>query len=129
MEIKKVSPSQPAIKWALIGLVTSIIITYAFQFLNVDPNSPAKYLNFLPLIVFLFLTQNEYKNLLGGYMTFGEGFLSGFLFAVFLGILSAIFTYLYYAILSPEMVDKILVASQAQMAQKGLSQEQMDKAL
>jgi hypothetical protein len=129
MEIKKVSPSQPALKWALIGLVTSIVITYAFQFLNVDPNSPVKYLNFLPFIAFLFLTQKEYKDQLDGYMTFGEGFLSGFLYAVFIGVLSAIFTYVYYAILSPEMVDKILVASQTKMTEQGLSQEQIDKAM
>jgi hypothetical protein len=129
MEVKKVSPSQPAIKWALIALVTSIIITYAFQFLDVDPNSAVKYIGFIPLIVFLFLTQKEYRDLLGGYMTFGEGFLSGFLFAVFLGVLSAIFTYIYYAILSPEMVDKILAASQTKMAEQGLSQDQIDKAL
>ena len=130
MEVKKVSPSQPAIKWAVIALITSIIITYAFQFLNVDPNSPIKYLNFLPFIAFLFLTQKEYRDLLGGYMTFGEGFLSGFLFAIFLGVLSAIFTYLYYAILSPEMIDKTLAASQAKMAeQNNLSQDQIDKAM
>jgi hypothetical protein len=129
MEIKKVSPSQPAIKWALIALVTSIIITYAIQFLNVDPNSAVKYVGFLPLIVFLFLTQKEYRDLLGGYMTFGEGFLSGFLFAVFLGILSAVFTYLYYAILSPEMIDKTLAASQAKMGEQNLSQDQIDKAM
>lgn len=129
MENKKVSASQPAIKWALIGLVTSIVITYAFQFLNADPNSPIKYLNLIPFVIFLFLAQKEYKDLLGGYMTFGEGFLSGFLYAVFAGVLSAIFTYLYYAILSPEMVDKILAASQSKLAEGGMSQDQIDKAM
>jgi hypothetical protein len=129
MEKKKVSASQPAIKWALIGLVTSIVITYAFQFLNTDPNSSIKYLNLIPFIAFLLLAQKEYKDLLGGYMTFGEGFLSGFLYAVFLAILSAIFTYLYYDILSPEMVDKTLAASQTKMEEQKMSQDQIDQAM
>jgi len=129
MTSTKVSPSPTAIKWALIGLVTSIIITYAFQFLNVDPNSGLKWINYIPFIGFLLLTQKEYRDKLGGYMTFGEGFLSGFLYSVYLGILTAIFTYLYFAILSPEMVDKILAATEAKMATQGLSQEQTDQAM
>ncbi|WP_426587698.1 DUF4199 domain-containing protein [Mucilaginibacter sp. R-33] len=130
MEIKKASPSQPALKWALINLVTSIVITYAFQFLDIDPNSSLKYLNFLPFIAFLLLTQKEYKDQLGGYITYGEGFLSGFLYAIFTGVFVAVFTYVYYAILSPEMVNKALTASRAQMEAKGnLSQDQIDNAL
>ena len=130
MEVKKASPSQPALKWALINLILSIVITYAFQFLNVDPNSSVKYLSFLPFIAFLLLTQNEYKTQLGGYLTYGEGFLSGFLYAIFTGVLVAIFTYVYYAILSPEMTEKALAASRQQMEAKGnLSSEQIDSAL
>jgi hypothetical protein len=130
MEVKKASPSKPAIKWALIGLITSIVITYAFQFLNVDVTSSAKYISYLPFIGFLCLTQQEYRNDLGGYMTFGEGFLSGFLYALFLGVLSAVFTYLYFAILSPEMAEKILTSTQAQLEAKGtLSSEQVETAM
>jgi hypothetical protein len=130
MEVKKASPSQPALKWALINLITSIVITYAFQFLNVDPNSSLKYLSFLPFLVFLFLAQKEYKDQLGGYLTYGEGFLSGFLYAIFTGLFIAIFTYVYYTILSPEMVDKIIEASQKKMVEDGkLSQDQIDSAL
>ncbi|MGF7036859.1 DUF4199 domain-containing protein [Mucilaginibacter lappiensis] len=129
MEIKKARPSQPAFKWALIGLVTTIVLTYAYQFLNIDLTSPVKYLNLIPFIAFLLLTQKEYKERLGGHMTFGKGFLSGFLNAIFVGLLSAVFTYVYYAILSPQMIGKAYAASRLKMAEQGLSQEQIDKAL
>jgi hypothetical protein len=129
MEVKKASPSAPAIKWALISLVTSIIITYVIQFANLDPNSPVKYIGLIPFFGFLLLTQKEYRDQLGGFMTFGEGFLSGFLYAVFTGILSAIFLYLYYAILSPEMVEKLLSSTQSQLEAKGMSQEQIDTGM
>jgi hypothetical protein len=129
MEVKKASPSTPAIKWALINLVTSIIITYVIQFANLDPNSPVKYIGLIPFFGFLLLTQKEYKDQLGGFMTFGQGFLSGFLYSVFTGILSAIFLYLYYAVLSPEMVEKTVASAQAQLEAKGMSQEQIDAAM
>lgn len=130
MEVKKASPSQPALKWALINLIASIVITYAFQFLDLDPNSSLKYLSFLPFLAFLFLSQKEYKDQLGGYLTYGEGFLSGFLYAIFTGIFIAIFTYVYYTMLSPDMVTKIMDASQKKMTEDGkLSQDQIDAAM
>ncbi|WP_184549704.1 DUF4199 domain-containing protein [Mucilaginibacter sp. FT3.2] len=129
METKKASPSVPAIKWALISLIASIIITYAFQFLNLDINSKIRWVNYLVFIAFLCLTQKEYRDQLGGYMTFGEGFLSGFLYSVFLGALTAVFTYIYFAILSPDMISKILAASEAKLSSDGLSPEQKDQAM
>ena len=91
METKKVSSSGIAVKWSLIYLVTSIVITYLFQSLNTDPESPVKYISFLPFIAFLFLTQKECRDSLGGYMDFGKGFTVGFLFAIISGVLVAIF--------------------------------------
>jgi len=129
MTATKVSPSKPAIKWALIGLVTSIVITYALQFLNVDPNNSTKYIGMIPFVAFLLLAQKEYKDQLGGYMTFGEGFLSGFLYSLFLGVLSAIFVYLYYSILSPEMVQKLLDSTRAELEKKNMTPEQVDQAM
>jgi hypothetical protein len=129
METQKINSTGIALKWSLIYLVTTIVITYLFQFLNVDPESPVKYLSFLPFIAFLFLTQKEYRDLLGGYMNFGKGFTSGFLFAIISGVMVAVFIYLYFAILSPEMVEKSLTATQAKLSEKGLTQDQIDKAL
>jgi hypothetical protein len=129
MTTVKASPSAPAIKWALIGTVTSIIITYALQFLNVDPNGATKYLGMLPFIAFLLLAQKEYKDQLGGYMSFGEGFLAGFLYSLFLGLLSAVFIYVYYKFLSPEMLQKILDSTRAELEKKDMSPEQIDKAM
>ena len=129
MTAKKASPSQPAIKWALIGLVTSIIITYALQYLNVDPNSPSKYIGLVPFVAFLLLTQKEYRDQLGGYLTFGEGFIAGFLYSVFLGVLSGVFIYLYYSVLSPEMIGKILTSTQAELEKKNMTPEQVEQAM
>ncbi|MDB5000009.1 MAG: hypothetical protein JWR76_1086, partial [Mucilaginibacter sp.] len=52
MENLSVNSTKIATKWALIYVVVSIIITYTFQFLNIDQNSPAKYIGYLPFIAF-----------------------------------------------------------------------------
>lgn len=130
MEIKQApNPTKIATKWALISLLVAIVITYIIQFTNMDINSPAKYLGYIPFLGCLFLTQKEFRDELGGFITFNQGFSAGFRYAVFNGLLLAVFTYLYLAILSPAIFEKSLEASQNQMATKGMSQEQIDKAM
>ena len=128
MDPLKPNPTKIATKWALIYFVVSIVITYAFQFLDIDQNSPAKYISYMPFIAFLLLTQKEYKDALGGYLTFGEGFSAGFRYALFSGLLLALFLFVYLAYLSPDMLDKAVASQQDKLAEQGLSAEQIDKA-
>jgi len=130
MENAKPTASSVAIKWALFNFLTGVIVTYAFQFSGIGQNSPIRYVAFLPFIVFLLLTQKDFRERLGGYMTYGEGFLSGFLFAVFAGIFSAIFIYIYLGILSPDVFQQSLTEAQKNLEAKGnLSSEQIESAM
>ena len=64
-------------KWALINLITGIVITYIFEITKMDFNSPIRYLAYIPLIAFLLLAQKEHKDQQGGYIKFGEAFTFG----------------------------------------------------
>lgn len=123
------NPTKVATKWALINAVTAIVITYAFQFLNIDQNSGVKYISYIPFIVFLFLAQKEFKDQQSGYISFGVAFSTGFRYALFTGLLVGIFIYLYCAILSPEVFEKALQGSQTVMEDKGMSSEQIEKGM
>jgi len=129
MEIDTPKPGKVAFKWAIIYVITSIVITYAFQLLNIDQNGPAKYLGYIPFIAFLFLAQKEYKDQLGSYLTFNQGFMSGFLYAVFGGIMIGVFVFIYLQFLSPQMMDQALATQQEKMAAQGLSDEQMKQSM
>ena len=94
-----VNQNKIVLKWTLISVITSIVITYIFQFANVDQSSGIKYISSIPFIVYLFLAQKEYKDQLGGYISFGKAFSTGFKYAIFSGIILAIFTYLYLNLL------------------------------
>lgn len=128
MESKK-NPTGIATKWALIYLITSIVLTFAMQFAKVDQStSPLRYLAYIPLIAFLFLAQKEYKDDLGGYITFGNAFSTGLRYAVFTGLLTGIFTYMYMAFLNPDMINKIVEVTETQMEAKGSSSADIEKA-
>lgn len=130
MENVKPTSSSVAIKWAVFNILTSIVITYAFQLSNINQSSPIRYVSFIPFIAFLLLAQKDYRERLGGFMTFGEGFLAGFLFSVFAGLFSAVFIYIYLGYLSPGMFEQSMKEAQANMEAKGsLSSEQIEAAM
>jgi hypothetical protein len=129
METLKPNPTKVATKWALISLAIAIVITYAIQFSKLDMNSPVKYLGYIPFLVCLFLAQKEFKDELGGYITFGEAFSAGFRYALFNGLLLAVFTYLYLAILSPDVFAKSMETARQGMVEKNMSDEQIEKAM
>jgi hypothetical protein len=129
MEQSPVSATKIAIKWSLIYLLTAIAITFAFEAAKFDLNSPVKYLGYIPLILFLFLAQKEYKDKQGGYIKFGDAFLTGFWYGLFAGILFAVFTFVYLSFISPELFANSIEAQRDAMAAKGLSPDQVDKGI
>jgi len=130
MENVKNSYFNIAAKWAVIYTITSIIIVYIFQFTGIDMNtSPLKYVSFIFTILFIFLAQKEYRDQLGGFMNFGQGFMVGFISSVIVGVLSAIFIYIYYTFLSPQIWEQTLASSRQQLESQGLSSDQIDKGM
>ena len=118
-----------AFKWSVIYVVIGIVITFAFQFLNVDPNSQAKYIGYIPFIVFLFIVQKEYKDKLEGYLTFGQGFGAGFKYALFGGIIMGIFIFIYLSWINPHMLEQAMASQQDKLHDQGLSDEQIDASM
>ena len=128
MENLNANPTKVATKWALFYVGVSIVITYAIDLLNLDPNSAVKYISLIPFIAFCILAQKEYRDQLGGYLTFGQGFSAGFRYALFAGLLLAIFTFLYLKILNPGALDKIIEQQKTLLEQKNMSEAQIDTA-
>jgi hypothetical protein len=132
METLLVQPpnaTKVATKWALINLAAVVIFTYSIQLLNLDPNGPLKWVGTVLMIAFLLLTQKEFRDELGGYLTFSQGFSAGFRYAVFAGILAGVFTGLYYGVLSPDAFTKVVAPQQAAMEQKGMSSADIERAM
>jgi hypothetical protein len=129
MEQLLVSPTKVATKWALINAFAIILITFAFEYLNVDTTSGAQYITYVPFIAFLLLTQVEHKKELGGYITFGRAFSAGFRYALFTGLIIAVFMYIYLAFVSPEVLEKSMAAQESAMLDRGMSSSEVDKAM
>jgi energy-converting hydrogenase Eha subunit A len=123
------NPTKVATKWALIATATSIVLTFVYQFLNVAQDSPARYISILPSIAFIILAQIEYKEMLGGHITFGKAFSTGFRVGLFAGILGAVFMFIYVSYIYPEFIPQMMEAQKAKMAEKNMSDEQIEQAM
>jgi hypothetical protein len=130
MTNSKPSSNDIIVKWVAINIITSIVFTFAFQFLNVGVISPVRYIAFIPYILFLFLAQKEYRDNRGGFVKFGDAFLIGLFFAIFSGVFSAIFIYIYYSFLSPVAFQQYLDAIQAKFSENpNMSSDSVDATM
>lgn len=130
MEQAAPSSAKIAIKWSLIYVLIAIVVTYASEIAKLSVNSPVKYVTYVFFIIFLLLAQKEHKEKLGGYIKFGDAFVTGLLYGIFAGILTAIFVYIYLSILSPEIFAQALDQQRQAMADSGkMSSDQIDHAM
>ncbi|MDO3627708.1 DUF4199 domain-containing protein [Mucilaginibacter sp. BT774] len=124
------SSAKIAIKWSLIYVLVAIVITYASEIAKLSVNSPVKYVTYVFLIVFLLLAQKEHRDKLGGYIKFGDAFVTGLLYGIFAGVLTAVFVYIYLSILSPEIFAQAIDQQRQAMVDSGkMSSDQIDHAM
>ncbi|ATP57202.1 hypothetical protein CPT03_12335 [Pedobacter ginsengisoli] len=113
----KKSPNKLAFKSAIAYSVYFLVLMFVMKWMGVDQNSPnttfaekvvyslASYIPFIMAVVFV---QTTYKKELGGYISFGKAFSSGFKVAAYAGLFIAVFTILYYKVLDRNAFDQLM---------------------
>jgi hypothetical protein len=114
----------------LYGL-SSVAVFLLFYFLGTDIESRLpQYLSYAILIMFIVMGIKSYRDEdLGGYISYGKSLGTGVLISVFGGILTGVFTLIFFLYIAPEMSQKIMEAAQQNMAEKGMSDEQIESAM
>ncbi len=112
----------------LIGGVL-IILSILFYVFGVKPGSPLNYLSFVVLLAGMIwgtiTLRDKYRN---GGLSYGDAFLSGFLIATFSGIISAVFSFVFYKWIATEQIGVMLKNAEEQMLEKypQLTDEQIE---
>jgi len=114
----------------LILAMIGIVYTLVMYFLDLTVNKTQGYVFLLILVVALFFLVKSYRdNYMHGYITYGQAVGAGVVIFLYYAILTAIFTYILFAIIDPGLIDKQLAAAEELMAKKGIPQEAMDAGL
>ncbi|MEP6795159.1 MAG: DUF4199 domain-containing protein [Saprospiraceae bacterium] len=123
------------LKWGLITGMVYVIFSLGSNMMGVQ-ESGNKMLGFgmgaLILVATYFPIYLGVKEAreqdLGGYITLGQGFLTGFKIAVIAGVISSIFTLIYTKIIDPNFIDNIMAGIEDQWDKAGMPEESKDMA-
>lgn len=125
--------TQSLIYGGLTGLA-SILFSLVMYIFDVQQKNPVMYLAFAILLGGIILANLNYRNKFrGGVLSFGQAFLIGLLTIVIAGILSSLYTYLFYSFFDPaahaKIVDTAMEQAELKMIEQGTPSEQMDMGL
>lgn len=116
--------------FCLLALIPAIILGVSVRYLSDDPQSPLNYLSYLFLIGALVYGQIHWRNNgRDGFMTYGQAFKYVLLFSTWYAILMTIWTFIFFSVIAPEMVDMILEQSRQQMEAQGMPEDQIEVAI
>jgi hypothetical protein len=113
----------------ILGLI-AVVYSLVMYFLDLYFNRTQSYLLLLVLIVTLYFLVKSYRdNYLHGYITFGQAVGAGVVIFLYFSIISAIFTYILYAVIDPELTSKQLAFTEEMLSKRGMPQEALDAAM
>jgi len=117
MEEKTKAPFwKPALIYGLIVGFVSILVSVIFYFLGLSLSRWTSWVSLAVTVVVLVYVLLAYRNeYLGGYASYGKIFLMSLAVGIISSILGAIYTYLLYNVIDPEMADKTRI-----MAEEGI---------
>jgi hypothetical protein len=120
------------IKYGLIlGAVLSAVPLILFA-LGMDKNDTiqkvSSFINITISAVVIFMGIKEERDIRrNGWITFGQGFSTGMMITLVGGIISAIFSFIYFSVINPGMITYIQMKQEEEMLNRGMSQDQVDK--
>ena len=114
------------------GLLTGIVSVIFSLILNVSnqEDNPLKWLSFVILGGGILLAHRFFKQANGGFMSYGEGLGIGAVLSVVVGLLSAVFTFIYVNYLDSAFISRAMEKARAGMeARGGMSEEQIEQGV
>ncbi len=114
---------------AYYGLSGSVVFLL-FYFMGTDiQSSVPQWIGYLIMILFIILGIKSYRDEdLGGYISYGKSLGTGILIATFGGIITGAFTILFFTTIAPDMLEKLVAASQEKMMEQGMDEKSMEMA-
>lgn len=110
----------------LIGVVYSLIMYFMDMSFN-------KVQGYVFLVILLFLLYNfirSYRNnYLYGYITYGQAVGAGVIISLYYSVVIAVFTYILYAFIDPDLIKKQLAMAEELLMKKGTTQQAIDAAM
>jgi Ca2+/Na+ antiporter len=112
-----------------VGLIFHVagLTSYTEQYSTT--NIISSVLNYAIMIGAIAMAMKTYRDQAGGFMTFGKGFNVGFWASLIMGVITAVWVFIFFTLVAPDLTDTILEATRENMLEQGQSEEQVDQAM
>ncbi len=118
-----------AITSAMIFIIV-LLITHMFRDQLMDKNFIITGLYFVILLIVIIFAQLQIRTkVYNGAMGFGQAFSSGMLISVFSAIMYALFAFIFYQFVAPEVLDEMLAYAEQKMREDGATDEVVEMAM
>ena len=122
-----VTTTSVGLRYGLLTGIVSVIFSLILNISNLE-DSPLKWLSFVILGVGILLACRFFKQANGGFMSYGQGLGIGTVLSGVVGVLSAIFTFIYVNYMDTTFVSRAMEKARAGMeARGGMSEEQIEQ--
>jgi hypothetical protein len=124
-----VTTTSVGLRYGLLTGLISIIISFGLFAAHME-QSPLRFISFAVLVGGLVMAMRHFKENNHGFMSFGEGVGVGAVLSAVVGVLSAIFTYVYMNFIDTDVVTRMMDKARSDMeARGGLTDEQIDQGM
>jgi len=115
------------------GLIMAVIAILYFVVMNVAGVDMTQGIGRWASIIFyigiIVLAQKHYKENGNGFMSYGDGLGITFWIALITSVISSIFTFIYMKFIDIGFVEQIMDKQREALAERGLSEDQIDRAI
>jgi hypothetical protein len=117
--------------YGLILGLSLIGISLLFYLIHIDLKSKLPtYISYLVLLICLiFGIKARRDQNLGGFISYGKALGTGVQISFIGSILAAIYVLIFFSVIDPEMIGRILEMSEAELMEKGMSDDQIATAM
>ncbi len=141
-QVQKVSVWPIAVKYGILGALATIAITMTSYFTGgMDPAAQMEngfsmgnimkgmgiaVVGYILYTLVYYLAVKAYRDGLGGFITFGQGFKVAFFSVLIKAILVAIFLFIFYQFIAPDFLTNMLDVMEEMLVDSGQNDDQVD---
>lgn len=113
----------------ILGLL-GIIWTLVLWFFDLTTNQTMGMIFYVVIIIGLFLGIRSYRDkYLNGFITYGQSLGAGVIIMLYYSIIAAVFTFILYKFIDPNLLDKMLALAEEKLAERGLGEGMIEQSM
>jgi len=129
MEEKKVSLLKSGLNYGVMLGLALVVYSVILFILDLWMNPWVGLLSFAFYIAGIVYVTKVYRTALGGFISFKDAFLIGFVTVVVSSLITTVYNYLFYTVINPDAIEQILNYSMEMMEKFNLPEEAMEEAM